>query len=189
MNLKQKLLAERQARLARFQQAAEKVNMEEREKERRERQARAKEEAALRKEEREREFKEQWAKMEHMFQNYKEVSTGAISYSGIVKQIIQEYTEETGYTLADLKSARRQQPLVDARQELYWQIYKNTNWSLPRIGKLFNKDHTTVLHGVRKVERRKQGYEPQSGAGVGAKDRRGKGMHVWRSIEDAQRHG
>lgn len=182
VNLKQKLLEERRERLARFKQAADKLRLLGEERERKEREAREEEERVAR-------YKEQWIQLEHLFNIYAKGKDGIVSYSRIVKEIIRDAIENTGYTIEELMSDRRHQPLVEARQELYWQIYKNTDWSLPRIGKLFRKDHTTILHGVRKVEMRRQGNEKKSGAGVGEEDRRGKGMHVWRSAEDARRHG
>jgi hypothetical protein len=182
VNLRQKLLEERRERLARFKQAADKVRLLEEERQRKEREAREEEERVAR-------YREQWIQLEHMFERYAKTNNGIVSYSRIVKEIIRDAIENTGYTIEELMSDRRHQPLVEARQELYWQIYKNTDWSLPRIGKLFRKDHTTILHGVRKVEMRRLGNEKKSGAGVREADRRGKGMHVWRSAEDARRHG
>lgn len=182
VNLRQKLQEEHRERLARFKQAADKLILLEEERERNEREAREEEERAAR-------YREQWTQLEHLFERYAKTNNGIVSYSLVVKEIIRDTMERTGYTIEELISDRRHQPLVEARQELYWQIYKNTNWSLPRIGKLFNKDHTTILHGLRRVEMRMQGNEKKSGSGVGEADRRGKGMHVWRSAEDARRHG
>jgi chromosomal replication initiation ATPase DnaA len=56
-----------------------------------------------------------------------------------------------GLKYSDLKSPRRQNHLVRARQEAMWLIRKECpGLSLPAIGRLFGgKDHTTVLHACR----------------------------------------
>lgn len=64
----------------------------------------------------------------------------------------------TGFTIAELRSKQRMKPLVLARQFAYWRCKKETGQSLPEIGRRFKdgtgkRDHTTVLHGVRKIEK------------------------------------
>ena len=55
-------------------------------------------------------------------------------------------------TIAELRSARRQAPVVRARQVGMWLAREFTGRSLPEIGRQFGgRDHTTVLHAVRKV--------------------------------------
>lgn len=46
-----------------------------------------------------------------------------------------------------LKSKSRERNLTFARQEAYYLLRKQTNMSLPQIGKKFGKDHTTILSG------------------------------------------
>ena len=46
-------------------------------------------------------------------------------------------------------SERRSGPIVLARQEAMYRIYEETTLSLPGIGSRLNRDHTTVLHGIR----------------------------------------
>jgi hypothetical protein len=54
----------------------------------------------------------------------------------------------------DLMSARRTQNIVRPRQLAMWLAKRLTLQSLPEIGRRFGgKDHTTVLHAVRKIER------------------------------------
>lgn len=56
-----------------------------------------------------------------------------------------------GYSPIDVKSYRREQPLVACRHEVCWQLKTQTTWSLPQIGKfLGGRDHTSVLFGIRK---------------------------------------
>ncbi|MBL4890474.1 MAG: hypothetical protein JKX91_01335, partial [Rhizobiaceae bacterium] len=48
---------------------------------------------------------------------------------------------------------RRPKNLVQPRYEAYWLIKRNTSLTLPTIGRLLGgRDHTTILHGVRRYE-------------------------------------
>ena len=51
-----------------------------------------------------------------------------------------------------LRSTQRNRGVAEARQIAMYLIRKLTNFSLPDIGKEFARDHTTVLHAIRKVE-------------------------------------
>lgn len=48
----------------------------------------------------------------------------------------------------NLKEKNRKQSIIYKRYYLYAQLYK-AKLSLTHIGKLFNKDHATVLHGLK----------------------------------------
>jgi hypothetical protein len=57
----------------------------------------------------------------------------------------------------DLMSARRTANIVLPRQVVMYLAKTLTPFSLPHIGRrLGGKDHTTVLHAVRKIEKRRQ---------------------------------
>jgi len=51
-----------------------------------------------------------------------------------------------------LRGTQRNRGVSEARQMSMYLIRKLTNLSLPDIGNEFAKDHTTVLHAIRKVE-------------------------------------
>lgn len=53
-------------------------------------------------------------------------------------------------TVHELVSTRRTQAFCDARHELWAKLYSTGNWSLPRIGELCRRDHSTVMVGIRK---------------------------------------
>lgn len=56
-------------------------------------------------------------------------------------------------TRAELTSHRRMAPVVKARQIAMYLAKQLTEQSLPDIGRRFGgRDHTTVLHAVRKIE-------------------------------------
>lgn len=59
----------------------------------------------------------------------------------------------TSVTIDEIRcSHKRGRHLSRARQVAYYLIYKHTYAATPRIGVLMNKDHTTVLTGIRKAQ-------------------------------------
>jgi chromosomal replication initiator protein len=56
----------------------------------------------------------------------------------------------------ELRGERRVKHIAHARQVAMYLCRTMTSASLPEIGKKFNKDHSTVLSSVRKIERLKQ---------------------------------
>ena len=69
------------------------------------------------------------------------------------KRIIRECAAEVGLTVNDMRSKGRVRPLARARQYAMWRIAKETSLSLPQIGRLLCRDHTTVLHAIRHMNR------------------------------------
>ena len=53
---------------------------------------------------------------------------------------------------AVIRSAKKSKGVADARQVAMYLIRQLTNLSFPDIGKEFDRDHTTVMHAVKKVE-------------------------------------
>jgi hypothetical protein len=49
----------------------------------------------------------------------------------------------------DIQGPNRNRKLVAARKELWWTIRKELNYSFPRIAKLANRDHSTIIHAVQ----------------------------------------
>ena len=67
--------------------------------------------------------------------------------------ILAEVAAYFGVTPAELASPARRRALVTARQVAMYLCRSLTDLSLPQIGDLFGgRDHTTVLHSLRKVE-------------------------------------
>jgi hypothetical protein len=79
---------------------------------------------------------------------------GSLSFNDIGKVV----TEVFGVTRLELESQRRNPHLVRARHTFYWLARRFTACSFPQMGAWFNRDHTSVLHGVKKVDRRFQEY-------------------------------
>lgn len=55
-----------------------------------------------------------------------------------------------------IMSDRRNASISHARQVAFYLIYTLTNYSMPAIGRMFSKDHTTILHGIRKIEAKRK---------------------------------
>ena len=67
--------------------------------------------------------------------------------------IIRTTGQAYGFSIEDVLSSSRRQPLVLCRQISMYLCRELTDLSLPKIGAHFNRDHTTVLHSVEKVKR------------------------------------
>jgi chromosomal replication initiator protein len=71
-----------------------------------------------------------------------------------VEDILRVVSRRFGVTRSDLLSPRRQRSIVWPRQVAMYLAKQLTSRSLPEIGRHFDgRDHTTVLHAVRKIER------------------------------------
>ena len=58
-----------------------------------------------------------------------------------------------GFNSLDLCSERRPPDLCFARSEAMYYVQVSTTWGTPRIGKFFGgRDHTSVIHAIRKYE-------------------------------------
>jgi hypothetical protein len=71
------------------------------------------------------------------------------------EQIICETVEKYGVPRGILKSSRRGRELTAVRFELCWRLYSETNLSLSKIGRMLDRDHTTILSAVRQYMKRK----------------------------------
>ncbi len=77
-----------------------------------------------------------------------------------VEDILRIVGRHYNVTRADLLSPRRARAIVRPRQIGMYLAKKLTSRSLPEIGRRFgNRDHSTVLHAVRKIEELMQGDE------------------------------
>ena len=71
------------------------------------------------------------------------------------EQIQRKVAEFYGARPSDMTSKRRNQSAVRPRQVAIYLCRKLTNMSLPEIGRIFGgRNHTTVLHACREIERR-----------------------------------
>ena len=66
----------------------------------------------------------------------------------IISQVCKFYSVDE----EKLRGTQKTKGISEARQVAMYLIRKLTNLSLPDIGKEFNRDHSTVLYAIRKVE-------------------------------------
>jgi len=70
-----------------------------------------------------------------------------------IEEIQKRVAEHFNIRLADMHSARRARAVARPRQVAMYLAKQLTSRSLPEIGRKFGgRDHTTVMHAVRKVE-------------------------------------
>jgi chromosomal replication initiator protein len=70
-----------------------------------------------------------------------------------IDEIQKRVAEHYNIRLADMHSARRARAVARPRQVAMWLCKQLTPRSLPEIGRKFGgRDHTTVMHAVRKIE-------------------------------------
>lgn len=67
--------------------------------------------------------------------------------------ILVHVADKYDLTVAELRGKRRVHRIAHPRQEAMWMM-RQAGKSLPQIGAYLNRDHTTVLHGVRRHEAR-----------------------------------
>ena len=79
---------------------------------------------------------------------------GSTNLALTCERIIEEAADVFGVTVEALCGYSRTRALVQARQSAMYVCRSLTEESLPGIGRAFgNRDHTTVLHAVRKIEK------------------------------------
>lgn len=71
-----------------------------------------------------------------------------------VGKVLEATAEVFDFTIEHITGGSRRRPLVDARQIAMYVTRNMTDLSFPEIGRAFgDRDHTTVIHAVRKIER------------------------------------
>ncbi len=71
-----------------------------------------------------------------------------------IEEIQRAVVEHYGIRMADMSSSRRARAVARPRQVAMYLAKQLTTRSLPEIGKRFgNRDHTTVMHAIRQIER------------------------------------
>lgn len=70
------------------------------------------------------------------------------------KDIVSNIAELHMVSVRELLGNDRARYVAHPRQDAYRLIKLETGWSLPRIGQMFDRDHTTILYGIRQSEKR-----------------------------------
>jgi hypothetical protein len=69
-----------------------------------------------------------------------------------LEDILRDVSNKAGVHIADLKGTSRKREFSEARQIFYKRARMLTKETLKNIGKTVNKDHATVLHGIKLVD-------------------------------------
>lgn len=64
--------------------------------------------------------------------------------------VLEVVAKNCGVTIDEILSNTRRRGLVDARHYYCAVLRKQLGYSVTAIGKLVNKDHTTIVHGTQK---------------------------------------
>lgn len=70
-----------------------------------------------------------------------------------VAQILELVAQECRVSVADLLGDDRSRGVVRPRQLAMWLMRQTTFMSFPQIGEAMGRDHSTVVHGVRRITR------------------------------------
>ncbi len=76
------------------------------------------------------------------------------AYSATLENIVQNVCLEFGVTRAEIMGAARHSRVVVPRQVISWLAYKYSKLTLPAIGRIMDRDHTTILEGYRRTDQR-----------------------------------
>lgn len=68
--------------------------------------------------------------------------------------IMRRVGAQFGVTPTEMRGPRQTRAVAWARQAAMAAVREETPYSLPKIGRAFNRDHTTVLHALRQHEAR-----------------------------------
>ena len=67
----------------------------------------------------------------------------------LIRDIIAEVADEFQLFPSDIVSHKRRSKIVKARQKAMWRARQETDASYLKLARIFKRDHTTVIHGVR----------------------------------------
>jgi chromosomal replication initiator protein len=92
------------------------------------------------------------------------VDPGNIPTSTLIEKIISEVSRKYGVSEDDIRSKKKSENIANARHICVYIIRRMTDLSLPSIGKIFSRDHSTVLSSINKVDlniKTKKNYEEE----------------------------
>ncbi len=82
------------------------------------------------------------------------MTTGEVIAMNPIGAIAYQVCQKHRITLAQLRGKQRARCFAWPRQEVMYRASKETSASLPEIGRYLDRDHTTVIHGIRAHEAR-----------------------------------
>ena len=73
---------------------------------------------------------------------------------GTINEIVAQVADLTCLPATEIMGRSRKAPIAQARH-LVWLVAQRQGMSLTQIGRAFDRDHTTVLHGIRQENLRR----------------------------------
>lgn len=73
-----------------------------------------------------------------------------------VELIMNLVSERYNVTILDMKYTRREPHLFRARHMAMWLARNHTRHSFPTIGRIMQRDHSTIIHGVNAIDKARQ---------------------------------
>ena len=80
------------------------------------------------------------------------VDPGNIPNDAMVEKILLHVSKKYGVSIEDIKSKKKTDSIAGARHVSVYIIRKLTDLSLKEIGRVFGRDHSTVLSSINKIE-------------------------------------
>ena len=74
-----------------------------------------------------------------------------------IREIIAEVADEFEMSPSDILDRKRKPKYVSARYKAMWRARQETDASYLKLARIFKRDHTTVIHGVRCWEAKQNG--------------------------------
>lgn len=71
------------------------------------------------------------------------------------KRIIEKIAKAYGVTPREITGSSRALPLVYARQAAIYWVHRRMGYAKKQTGRVFNRDHTTVIHAIKAHEKRR----------------------------------
>ena len=68
-----------------------------------------------------------------------------------IVQIVMAITQGFGVSMEEIQSGTRLREVVEARHTLMWFLKKYTRWTHAKIGKMLDRDHSSVTHALGSV--------------------------------------
>ena len=76
----------------------------------------------------------------------------------VIKTAIMGVCKDYKITFEDMMSGSRKRSISLPRMVLMYKLYQ-TGFTLTEVGAIFNRDHTTVINAIRKIEVQKDLYD------------------------------
>lgn len=71
------------------------------------------------------------------------------------KRIIEKIAKAYGTSPGEITGASRALPLVHARHAAIYWVHRRMGYAKKQTGRVFNRDHTTVIHAIKAHEKRR----------------------------------